>query len=400
MRLMFVDKCYALAFLFVIFIVFNYFVIADIGIFLISYFLLIAFLVWVISQCFGSFYGLIFLFNSVLLLLFLEAGFFSEAIDGVDSKKYYNQAFGALYSEHSIMDMVSMGYAPIVQSYAYLLRFISWLVSADSVYQVVAFNSIFNFLSAVLFSSVTSKYLGLSERERFYLFVLVFLSPVITNEYWVLNKDIFTYFMVCLSSALLSRFLLGKSWVILTFAVFAVIFSMMLRPYSVIFMLIYMYVWGVVTVKWVYLSLFLMFVIGLYIGGFYYFRDLILNFIAIFAAPNFLRIENWENDYFMVVESLFFMIFVFPLMTIFIKKRLVRRCALGIVLFAATLAVVTVHRYFFSDSFVMTGLLADDVVRKKIQIIPVVYLVFLFCIKKISSPSGFRRCGQEPHLNY
>lgn len=315
----------------------------------------------------------------------VQFGVFSNSIEGIDSQKYYGQAFGDAYSPHSITGMLGMGYIPIVQTYAEVLKFIGSAVGTENVEYIVSFNMLFCVLAAALFATTTKRYLGLSKGSEFFLFLLVLFSPMIGSNIWSLNKDIFGLFLTVIAACVFVEYLKSKIFSMLLVFLFLGAISFLIRPYNIVFIVIYVYLWGGLSSFWIKMSLFAIWVFGFMMAGIYYFKDAALVLVSVFAAPNFLRAVNWEFATFMTLESVFMSFFVLPILAFSLKDEVVKRCLVGVVLFSFVLAGVTVQRLIYDSSFSMAGLLADDVVRKKIQILPVVYVAFLVGFKRILS---------------
>jgi len=348
-----------------------------------SYFSFCILLFLIFSKSISPFSIASLLVLSVSNYLLVVAGFFESAFTGIDSQKYYLfaknfKSFSALYD-----DYLHTGGLLIVQSFGSIMALISLLIGDSDLYITTSLNVIFCYLGALVFAETSTQFLSLSKRTKIAIFLLIFFSPIIGQNLFGFNKDILSFSLTIFCASILSSFLSKKHkrYSLLIIFIPLAIFCTMLRPYNPIFILAYIYIWGIIKTRTIIFLMIACTATGFYIGSITYFRDFFLVFLSFFTSPNFLRSDNWINHPFSTAESLLIFVSCFFVFLFTYKTKFYKRIFIALSLCALILAVVTVNRLFNDITYVMTGLLADDISRKKISVMPIIYLFILIGLK-------------------
>ena len=300
-----------------------------------------------------------------------------SALSSADSLAYYQQAFLDPITYQSMWEKIGNGGVPIVQVFSEYLKGLSFLVGSKDP-EVLVLSNLF-FLALGLFFIAKAAFPRYSNSFKlFFLFLMI--SPIMNKGVLILQKD---YLVFVLSSFLIYMLVSFKRSIYFWVVCFLLLaFLSLLRPYAFVFIFSYVVLFGGVSYFFSISSVFFLGSVGVYFFGFEVLFVSILTFISFFASPNFLRPENWISYPGMTFESSIIFVFLnFSFLVLFFvaKWRVLLSWVISLSLCSLVIAIFLMYRLKIDVGYDQgSALLADDVVRKKLQVYPmIVYLIVL-----------------------
>ncbi|AQW57892.1 hypothetical protein [Vibrio owensii] len=224
--------------------------------------------------------------------------------------------------------------------------------------------------------------LGKNFKLRFVFSILLALSPLVSQfSTWIL-KEVPYLFLLSLQLLFITKYIRNKGSVCLVLLVLFSLIGTLVRPYNILLLSCYIIVLSNVSYRVVFIFMTLLFgclLTKLGVGNVVMLiKNSILSTAALFFAPNFLRVSNWQNIPFLTLESI---VLFFGLVSFFLvssdnemKKRLV--CAF--IIFGLILGYVSSSRTLLAfdlDSIRLGSLINEDVSRKIIPLYPMLISV-------------------------
>lgn len=316
-----------------------------------------------------------------ILNIFLWFGLI-EPLSSPDSMKYYIEAFGdGYYRETSFSDIIH-GHIPTIETTAGIIRVISLLLSSVNLNIVVCFNLILAIESSYLFCKLLKKKFLISNYMFLIILFLLSFSPSIINQTFVLQKDIYVYFLtmffVFYSDKLFEKTKLKSKLSIFLLLFFIFIIGCLIRVYFPLILISYLafFFYDKKIIKFLFkisfISILLIYLILLK-GNVI---DILLGMASTTSTPNFLRFTNWIDFPISTLESLGITLFLaLSFFSIFLKKynRNCRRFYMILFFIGITLVSVSQNRKLVDSNFQTTSILNDNMTRKKLPFIPLLW---------------------------
>jgi len=224
--------------------------------------------------------------------------------------------------------------------------------------------------------------LGKSYNLRFSFVILLGLSPLVSQfSTWIL-KEVPYLFILSVQLLFITKYIRYKNKLYLILLILCILIGTFIRPYNIILLSCYVIVLSNLSYRVI--SLLTLFVFGallskLGIGSIGMFiKNSLLSTAALFLAPNFLRLSNWQNIPFLTLEST---VLFFGMVSFFlfsgdndIKKRLVY----AFIIFGLVLGYVSSSRTLLAfdlDTIRVGSLINEDVSRKIIPLYPMLVTI-------------------------
>lgn len=274
------------------------------------------------------------------------------------------------------------------------------IFNSTSVEIIVVFNTIFIILTAYVFSKVLKKYgekIGLNKGAALIICTIFpLISPALS--YWssTFSKDIFTQFVtvLCLYLLLKKRFV---------FFVLLMIYATMLRDYSIAIVIIYYCL-----LKQMNKSLFFIllgsFGLVLYNVGFAGIYNVGVSFGYLLLAPNPLDLTNWNS--FFAIEAEILVVFVLGVLMsvyVFIRDKDSRKFYIGILtsllIYSCIMTLVGSIAVSNQGGEYGAGMVGDNVSRKKLPIILILFMVTAYTYKRLTIRVKSRNKVKSMQLN-
>lgn len=224
--------------------------------------------------------------------------------------------------------------------------------------------------------------LGKSFNLRFSFVILLGLSPLVSQfSTWIL-KEVPYLFILSVQLLFITKYIRYKNKSYLILLILCILLGTLIRPYNIILLSCYVIVLSNLSYRVI--SLLTLFIFGallskLGIGSIGMFiKNSLLSTAALFLAPNFLRLSNWQNIPFLTLEST---VLFFGMVSFFlfsgdndIKKRLVY----AFIIFGLVLGYVSSSRTLLAfdlDTIRVGSLINEDVSRKIIPLYPMLVTI-------------------------
>lgn len=325
----------------------------------------------------------------IYITWFIILIFYSPSIDPLsspDALKYYKEAFlDGYYKTKGFYDIIN-GHLPVIETTAGIIKLISFSFSSNSLVLIVSLNVIILIESSYIFVNLLRLKFKISNLAYYSSLLALCFSPAILNLSFILQKDIYVYFLSIIFLYLFDRLINKKN--ISTFILIAitVLIGTLIRLYYPLIIVCYL------SLLFYNSKVIIRFAVTLFILYFLFFIlflkssivDIFFGIASITSTPNFLRSINWEEHPLMTIESCLISFFIALSLLKVIQYRRFLFTFIFIMLFAgATLVGVSQNRVISDSNFTQTSsLLSDNMTRKKVPYVPllITFIVISFSI--------------------
>lgn len=300
-----------------------------------------------------------------------------------DAIKYFQETFqGGYYSEQKFA--ITVDHIPIVETVAYIFKFISFIYSSEDPVILVCGNYFFIIESAYLIATLLRDTYSLTKTNWVFVYLLIVCSPAINNTAPMFLKDciflfVLSLFVFLLNSSLRSR---NFSFVNVFFLLLIFIVGMLIRPYLILILTVYSFVLYSSSRRYV-ICFYLLYIAGIII--FFGFDPVgyMFSIFGIIAIPNFMKVYNLINFPFLTLESLLYTLAVIFTIIISFKNGKKSYILIAVLMMSGVIIYsISLNRAISDSLYSEVNILNDDFSRKKIPFIPVVISALTLCFTR------------------
>ncbi|WP_339317920.1 hypothetical protein [Paenibacillus sp. FSL R10-2734] len=329
------------------------------------------------------------IFFGFLVLVFgkIYYGFSMDPIVGSDEIRYHAQMLAQINDFNGYLDYVkdklTLNYS-IYPSFGMFFMPFYYLFGSDNRMIIVIFNTVM-LVSLAQFAfkanrSIIEEYSEINSKDKnLYTALIVFgvlASP--SFMYWssTFAKDITN---ICISFAALYLLIKKKYFWFIVVMFVATIF----RPYTIVFTLGYYFIYKR-SMKMMVLSVIGAIALVFYKTGITGLINTVFSAAYLVVAPFPFNYDNWVNYRLSSLESLLSIILTVVAILLFLSRKETRKflmlCALCLYLYACVVTAVGHVALGNAGMNYGLGMVGDNMTRKKLPIIVLLYMVFSYCL--------------------